>query len=241
MMKMAASNPYTTARTGPIVPDVFADLRSRIISLELPPGSQLSRMELQARYAVSSTPVRDALLRLKEEGLVKIYPQSRTVVSPIDLDQAREAHFLRSSVERNIVRELAHEPTEELIGVLEHIVSLQEHHAERNDLAAFLSLDLTFHQALFDEAGYRRIFAVIRRESVHIDRLRALHLPMNDKANRIIVEHRRILEAIKAASPDMAEEAMTFHLSQSIAIAQQLSRHRPDYFDSRLQPHSGVR
>jgi GntR family transcriptional regulator, rspAB operon transcriptional repressor len=213
-------------------PDVFADLRNRIISLELPPGSQLSRAELQARYAVSSTPVRDALLRLQEEGLVEIYPQSRTIVSRIDLRQAREAHFLRSSVEQNIVKELAREPDADLLKTLSHIVSLQEHHAEQQDLDVFFGLDLTFHRTLFEAAGFRRLFAVIRRESVHIDRLRALHLPLGDKVTRIVTEHRRIVEAIDAGSPAQAEEAMAFHLSQSIAIASQLSRHRPDYFKS---------
>lgn len=120
--------------------DVHGDLRARILSLALPPGSQLSRSELQAAYGLSSTPVRDALLRLQEEGLVEIYPQSRTVVSRIDLGQAREAHFLRSSVERNIVRTLASNPPDALVRKLRHIVSLQEQYAQDGDLEAFLSL-----------------------------------------------------------------------------------------------------
>jgi DNA-binding GntR family transcriptional regulator len=211
-------------------PGVHADLRRRIIALDLPPGSPLSRAELQARYAVSSTPVRDALLRLKEEGLVEIYPQSRTVVSRIDLRHAREAHFVRSSVERNIVRTLASNPPDALVRKLRHIVSLQEQYAQEGDLEAFAGLDMAFHETLFDASGYQRLFAVIRRESVHIDRLRALHLPLGDKVARIVADHRRVLDAIAAGSPEGAEEAMAHHLSQSIAIANMLSRDRPDYF-----------
>ena len=210
--------------------DVYGDLRARILSLALPPGSQLSRSELQAAYGLSSTPVRDALLRLQEEGLVDIYPQSRTLVSRIDLGQAREAHFLRSSVEQSIVRRLASERNGELVRKLEHIASLQIDCEAANDLAGFASLDLTFHRTLFDAAGMMRLHGVIRRESVHIDRLRALHLPMGDKTKRILDEHRAIIEAIAAGAPDRADAAMAFHLSQSITIAKELSRYRPDYF-----------
>jgi GntR family transcriptional regulator, rspAB operon transcriptional repressor len=209
----------------------YADLRRRIIALELPPGTQLSRAELQARYGVSSTPMRDALLRLREEGLVDIYPQSRTVVSRIDLGLAREAHFLRSSVERNIVRELAKNLPAGLVDMLRRIVALQEQQAGRHELGVFASLDQTFHETLFKALGYSRTFAVIRRESVHIDRLRALHLPLDDKVDRILVEHKSIVDALEMGDPDEADKAMAFHLSQSIAIASKLSEDRPDYFN----------
>lgn len=208
----------------------YRSLRRRILALDLPPGAQLSRAELQAQYGVSSTPMRDALLRLREEGLVEIYPQSRTVVSRIDLSLAREAHLLRSSVERNIVRELAGEADPALIRTLRRIVALQEQTSRSGELDVFASLDQTFHETLFKAAGYLRTFAVIRRESVHIDRLRALHLPMGDKAGRILAEHARIVDALEACDPDRADEAMAFHLSQSIALASQLSQDWPDYF-----------
>jgi len=210
--------------------DIHADLKARILALTLPPGSQLSRTELQAAYAVSSTPVRDALLRLQDEGLVDIYPQSRTLVSRIDLGQAREAHFLRSSVERSVVRKLANRQDPELARRLGHVTALQVECLANGDLAGFASLDLAFHRTLFEAAELMRLHHVIRRESVHVDRLRALHLPMGDKSARIVDEHRAIIAAIAAGDGDAADAAMAFHLSQSITIATQLSRAQPDYF-----------
>ena len=62
-------------------PQVFERLRGLIISLDLPPGSPLSRAALAAQFGVSSTPIRDALMRLEEEGLVDVFPQYATVVS----------------------------------------------------------------------------------------------------------------------------------------------------------------
>ena len=67
---------------------VLEQLREDILALALVPGFVLSRLELQARFGVSSTPIRDALMRLQEEGLVDIFPQHATVVSRIDIAKA---------------------------------------------------------------------------------------------------------------------------------------------------------
>src|SRR3982751_1691208 len=92
-------------------PQVFERLREMILVLDLVPGTVLSRAELAARFGVSQTPIRDALLRLGEEGLVDIFPQHATVVSRINLASARQAHFLRKSIELEVVRTLASQPS----------------------------------------------------------------------------------------------------------------------------------
>src|SRR6201991_2974975 len=80
-------------------PQVFEKLRNAIIALELPPGAPLSRAELASQFGISSTPVRDALMRLEEEGLVDVFPQAATKVSLIDVPLARQAQFLRRALE----------------------------------------------------------------------------------------------------------------------------------------------
>ena len=72
---------------------VFMTLRQEIIALALAPGAVLARAELQDRFGLASTPVRDALMRLQEEGLVDVFPQHATVVSPIDLERAQQGQF----------------------------------------------------------------------------------------------------------------------------------------------------
>src|SRR5207244_11982338 len=91
-------------------PQVFERLRGMIIALDLPPGSSLSRAALAEQFGVSSTPIRDALMRLDEEGLVEVFPQYATVVSRIDVHRAQQAHFLRQALELEIVRLLALQP-----------------------------------------------------------------------------------------------------------------------------------
>ncbi len=209
--------------------ELAEDMRQRIISLEFEPGSSLSRKQLQEHYGVSSTPIRDVLLRLQEEGLVEIFPQSRTIVSLIDLEQARQVHFLRSSVERALVVQLAGHPDQVLINALENILELQERSAS-TDLSTFAALDQRFHYELFVSARMLHVHSVIRRESIHIDRIRALHLPVVGKVHQILHDHRRIIDSVKAAKPEQAAEAITLHLSQSIAIAGDLRKMMPSYF-----------
>jgi GntR family transcriptional regulator, rspAB operon transcriptional repressor len=218
------------AAFSPPASDLASDMRRRILSLELPPGSAISRSELQAYYALSSTPVRDALIRLQEEGLVEIHPQARTRATRIDLAQAQEAHFLRSALERSIARQLAHSQPPDLVKQLKHIISLQREQIKTHDFMAFAQLDLAFHRMLFEASGHLTLFEVVRRESIHIDRLRAIHLPMGDKAQQILSDHADIVEAIASENADRAEAAIAHHLSQSITIAQQISQNRPDYF-----------
>src|ERR1700754_2779430 len=111
-------------------PQVFERLRETIISLLLPPGSPLSRAALAEQFGVSSTPVRDALMRLDEEGLVEVFPQYATVVSRVDVRRAQQAHFLRQALELEIVRGLAMQRDEVLIADLGAAIARQQQFAK---------------------------------------------------------------------------------------------------------------
>ena len=94
-------------RSRQVAVQVYEILRERILAVELAPGALLVRGDIQEEFGVSQTPVRDALLRLQEEGLVDIFPQHATLVSRIDIGHARQAQFLRLSLELEAVRRLA--------------------------------------------------------------------------------------------------------------------------------------
>ena len=95
------------AKRGSASAQLHDSLRDRIIQLQLAPGQYLSRNEIAAEYGVSQTPVRDALIKLEEEGLIDTFPQSKTEVSRIDIEHALETQFLRLSIELEITRNLA--------------------------------------------------------------------------------------------------------------------------------------
>src|SRR3546814_20906396 len=106
-------------------PQVFEKLRGLIVSLELKPGEPLARGELAEAFGLSQTPIRDALSQLRDEGLVDIYPPHTTAVSRLDIAAARPAHFLRRSLELEIVRVLAGRDDPALVAPLRAQLDMQ--------------------------------------------------------------------------------------------------------------------
>jgi DNA-binding GntR family transcriptional regulator len=209
---------------------VFERLREMIISLELAPGEVINRQALQQQFGLSSTPVRDALMRLGEEGLVDTFPQSATRVSLIDVTKARQAQFLRRAVEQEAVRILSGAPETEFVPELRGIIEQQKAAAERLDIPAFYGLDRDFHRRIYEAAGAPDLFTLVRQRSGHIDRIRRLNLPVAGKMQQIIKDHGLIVRAIAAGDAAKAQTHVRDHLSRSLAYSQALRDKHPGYF-----------
>lgn len=210
-------------------PQVFERLRDQIIALALPPGAPLSRVALQAEFGLSSTPIRDALMRLAEEGLVEIFPQHATLVSRIDVTRAQQAQFLRQALELEIVRLLALQPTRSLADELNALVTRQRRFAKDGDLAAFMLADNAFHERLYTAADKQDLWTLVRSRSGHIDRLRRLHLPSPGKAQTILRHHKQIADAIAAGRPDDAQAHLREHLTGTLSDLATIRSRWPDY------------
>lgn len=230
MDDLAVASPLLQDRSRHAASRVLDALRDEIIGLSLPPGAPLSRLELQERFRVSSTPVRDALLRLQEEGLVEVFPQHATIVSLIDLDSARQAQFLRRSIEIEIAGVLAETPDAALAARLRSIAEHQEWVAGRGDLNQFSALDLEFHKVMYEAAKVPGLWLLVRRQSGQIDRLRRLHLPVEGKAQQVVDDHFAIIRAIEAGKPREAQAVVREHLSKSLAFSSAIRSRYPSYF-----------
>jgi DNA-binding GntR family transcriptional regulator len=224
--------PLPLDRSRQAVPQVADALRELILALELPPGTVLPRVELAQRFAVSQTPVREALSRLGEEGLVDIFPQHATIVSCIDVQAARQTHFLRRSLELEIVRELAGRPTgdvEALVGVLQARLDEQLSALQQHDLGAFNRADHAFHRAMYEAAGMSELWLLVRQRSGHVDRLRRLHLPEAGKAESVVADHQAITQALRARDPAAAQAALRAHLSGTLGFVDQVRAQHPQW------------
>lgn len=215
-------------RTRQIAPQIVEYLREKILELELAPGTSLSRLELQKQFGLSQTPVRDALMRLEEEGLVTVYPQYATLVSKIDINLARQSHFMRRAVEQEIVHELASKPDRRFINRLVDVNAKLKTLVSSDEYGTFLRHDRDFHYILYEEAGLEDVWPVVRRHSGHIDRLRRLNLPNVGKA-RVVDNHDAIIEGLAACDPARAEEAMKIHLSGTLSMVDSIVERYPDF------------
>jgi DNA-binding GntR family transcriptional regulator len=210
-------------------PQVFERLREMIISMELTPGTVLSRAELAEQFGISQTPVRDALQRLGDEGLVDIFPQHATVVRPVEVALARQAHFLRHAIELEIVRKLATDPDPELVKQLKRSLAQQKLLAETDDYDAFSRADVDFHQMMYDAAKVPDLFRLVRSQSGHLDRLRRLHLPAPGKAQQILRDHTAMVNAIARADPEAAAHSVSVHLSGTLSQIDAIRLRFPEF------------
>lgn len=197
---------------------VYADLRRRIVSIDLPPDTTLDRNEIAATYGVSRSPVRDAILRLEQDRLVASFPQSRTVVTRIDLSRITEEHFLRVSLECETVHRIAENPERAAVARLRGLLRVQEAISDDVDQSAlFKQLDESFHEALFDIAGQPGLYRHTISNTGNLARVRSLDLPRPEKMRAVYEGHARIVDALEAGDQAGATSAMREHLSGTIA------------------------
>ena len=228
-MQASESPPTVTRldRSRHAAPQVFERLRDMILSLELAPGTVLSRAELASRYGLSQTPVRDALMKLGEEGLVDIFPQHATVVSQINVTSALQAHFLRRSIELEVVRTLSEQRDPALVAQLRATIARQTELHE--NYAQFVLHDQAFHRQMYEAAGVPELWNLVRRLSGHIDRLRRLHLPVEGKTMAVVRDHTEIVDAIEIGDASAAQAAMRKHLSGTLSQLDQIRTSHPAF------------
>ena len=222
---------FTIDRRLPASQQVYEDLRAKIVALALKPGEALSRPSLAESYGLSQTPVRDAFLKLQQEGLVEIYPQSRTMVTRIDVAQARETQFLRTAIEIETIRALALDLDKQKLSPAQEILSQQRlAFLEHGNLSSFSLLDKRFHLSLCTVAGHPELWELVMRRSGHIDRLRNLNLPDPGKASTILADHASILQAAMSSNVAEAERAVRKHLTGTLSAIEKIKERYPQYF-----------
>lgn len=212
------------------VQQVYDGMRQEIVNLTLAPGSTIAKNQIATRFGISPTPVREALLRLADEGLVEIFPQSRTAVSLIDVQHAREVHFLRLSVEVEVVRLLANAIDAEGLAELRTWIQRQMTELKAGNQTAFKLADNSFHEEMFRRAGVHGLTRLIDTRRGHYDRIRGLFLQEPVRREVVVKEHRAIVAALEAGDPAAAEAAVRRHLGKSLAVIDDIRERHPGYF-----------
>jgi DNA-binding GntR family transcriptional regulator len=229
MTMLAVAAPFEPDKSHGAARQVYEHLRDAIVTLAFRPGMNLDRNELARYYGVSVTPVRDALLKLEEEGLVDIFPQHGTRVSAVDIDSARHAHFLRLALELEIARTVARQHDAALARGLQALVDRQRQCLERGDVEAFIHTDQAFHERMFAAAGAQDLWRLMRGSSGNMDRLRRLHMQLNGKAESVLGEHAELAAAIAGGDADLAEACVRRHLSGKLSRLLALREQYPEF------------
>ncbi|MGG6894859.1 MULTISPECIES: GntR family transcriptional regulator [Rhizobium] len=210
-------------------PQVYRILRERIIQAELLPGERLSESDAAKSLSVSRQPVREAFIKLSEEGLVQVLPQRGTFVTKISVASVMDVRFVREAIEADIVRLVAEGHAPETIAELRRQLA-EQRKVPHDDRAAFLRLDELFHHTLAAAAGKAYAWSVIESVKAQMDRVRFLSVD-DLHIGRLIEQHERIVDGIAAGDKAAAEEAIRLHLREILTSLPEIARSRAELFD----------
>jgi DNA-binding GntR family transcriptional regulator len=209
---------------------VVGALRDEIVSMALKPGDVISESDIAARYGVSRQPVREAFIRLAQQGLLLIRPKRATVVKKISPEGVRQSRFIRESIEVEVVRRVAGNPGADAAAVLEELIGEQEQASSAADSRQFHLLDELFHRTLARLAGVEYAWQLIDDHKMQLDRVRFMTLGVSS-AQVAIGEHKIIAANVARGDVAGAEAAMRAHLGRAEILLTQTINDFPEYFE----------
>ena len=209
----------------------YGALRRGIMEFRFAPGDRLSPTAIRERLGVGRTPVREAIVRLRQEGLVVTRPKSGSYVALVDLDAAECARFLRSNTERAVVVECCSRAGEKDIASLRKLLDDQARAMKAHDQRSFFDADNRMHEELYTIAGRRRAWAWLEETNLDLERYRWLHVQARGMGwGSILTEHQELVEAIASKDPEEAAYITVHHLHVMLDERDEVISAFPGYF-----------
>jgi DNA-binding GntR family transcriptional regulator len=190
-----------------LVEDAYRALKDAIRNNLFPPGYQGSEQEIALRLGMSRTPVHEAIIRLQEDGLVRVLPKRGVVVCPIAPEDMREIYDVIIAIEAMAAELLASLPSEERRRVaddLEEATASMEAALRRDELEAWANADDRFHRLLVERCGNNRLRRIAQTIEDQSHRARIMTLKLRAKPIGAAADHRQIIKAIRAGKASEA-------------------------------------
>ncbi|MEU6483455.1 GntR family transcriptional regulator [Streptomyces sp. NPDC046887] len=210
----SSSSPRSPASPAPAAARVYSHVKQAVLDRRYQGGTLLTEGELAEAVGVSRTPVREALLKLEMEGLLKLYPKKGALVLAVSAQEIADVVETRLLVEEFAVRKAVPAPAR-LLERLEELLAEQRRQAEGGDLAAVAVADRAFHAEIVRHAGNEILSRLY-------DQLRDRQLRMGvavmeahpDRVAKNIAEHAEILAALRGGDADGAARSVNRHVSR---------------------------
>lgn len=197
-----------------LVDGAYDALKEAIRNNAFPPGYQGSEQEIASQLGMSRTPVHEAIIRLQEEGLVRVLPRRGVVVCAISPDDMREIYEVIVALETASAELLAEKPGAERGPVAEELDGVNarmQAALAAGDLVEWARADERFHQLLVERSGNGRLARMFHTIMDQSHRARMLTLRLRPKPTASVREHRAITEAIRRGDPHAARERAKRH------------------------------
>ena len=198
----------------------YHTIRRKIVYLDYKPGEKLGVKQLCDDLDMGRTPVREALVRLAQEGLVRTVPQSGTYVSPINLTLAESACYSARATSAGIEQ-------------LDRAIALQEKAMAEEDRIGFFLSDNLMHHMIFSIACRSTVWSWLEETNADLERFRWLRAATQVLDNQDIVnEHKQIRRAIAGRDPIEASFLVSKHLHMMFRNQTEVLDQFPEYFET---------
>ena len=209
-LKKIERNNVAQARRRSLGGEAADRIRQAIFRGTYPPGAQLREVELSERLGVSRGPIREALLRLESEGLVRSQWHRGAIVTEFTDQDIAEIDSLRSALEQLAVHEVIAKSSEADLEAIEAAVSRMER--AETDLQV-LRYDMEFHDAVYAAAGHQRLedawWSI--RSQVYLFLLSRLRVSADNYLADVPVEHRQLVEILRTGDEEAALARFAVH------------------------------
>ena len=188
----------------------YVAIRRLIVTLELGPGSVINERELVEQLGIGRTPVREALRRLAQEGLVEVYPRRGMFVTDVDVRNLALISEVRAALEPEAARLAAERATDAERAELQELLDALD--AGASDDQALMALDERIHRAVYRCARNDLLEATLEQYYVLALRIWTIALDRQHELKDAVQEHRALLEAIHDGDGERAAATMRAHV-----------------------------
>ena len=225
--KPSSTLPSAAVRTSRAT-DVYEQLKRDIASFRLVPGTRFTEHEISERMAVSRTPVRQALFRMQQEGLVEVMFRSGWRVLPFDFDKFDQLYDLRMVLESTAVQRLCQQDVGNSSPLLHALKErwLAPVGERSSDAVAVAAWDEAFHETLVQAAGNAEMARVHHEVTERIRIVRRLDFLKQMRIDTTYDEHAKILRAIIAHKADRADLLLRSHIRASQLEVRKITLHQ---------------
>jgi DNA-binding GntR family transcriptional regulator len=198
-----------------VTEQVYEQVRASIRHGELLPGQRIDQGMLARRFGTSIVPVREALARLRADGLVRIVPHRGAFVEEMSSDELIDIYGMRELLEEQAARLAAAQLREEALARLEELALQMEAATAQGDYEALFQLNRLFHFTIYAAAGRRQLLQIIEQLWDQGDRYRRISAALPERAREALAEHRAILEAGRRRDAEALGYTVRHHIHQT--------------------------
>lgn len=209
--------------------------RKDIMTFALKPGEPVSAAKLAERYHVSRTPAREALVLLSTEALVDIFPQSKSVISKINISRVRQEWFIRKTLEIGMIdaffKNVSAADIEQMKAYAKRCEEIGMQPRNHETSYEYLVSDNKFHAVTYHVAGEMLAAELIESTMAHYSRVRLLVDLDNAYKDRTVSDHSNLIRLIEAGNKEEYRKVLTTHLGRVLGDLEQKSQELPDLFE----------